>query len=85
MSLIEITVESGPGVRWLVYTAAIREPMLGETRHDVMRWHSRAYIANTAGNNRVFLEDPHQARSLASAHLRARNQCRRFYRKNTTR
>jgi len=85
MSLVRIAAESGAGIRWLVYRAPIRQPRFGERARDVMRWHSRAYLADTAGINRVFLEDAHQAKTLASAHLRARNECRRFYRRTPTR
>lgn len=85
MSLVELATSSGAGVRWLVFSAPIRAPRPGETRRDVRRWFSRAYLADTAGVNRVFLEDAHQASTLAAAHLRSRNECRRFYRKTTTR
>ncbi|OZD48607.1 hypothetical protein CH252_18950 [Rhodococcus sp. 06-1477-1B] len=85
MSLVQTAVETGAGVRWLIFRAAIRAPKLGENHRDVVRWHSRAYLANTAKTNRVFLEDAVQHKSLGAAHLRARNECRRFYRKNLTR
>ncbi|WP_396645402.1 hypothetical protein [Microbacterium sp.] len=83
MSLVQLAAESGAGIRWLVYQAPIRQPRFGERTRDVLRWHSRAYLADTAGVNRVFLEEAVQGKTLASAHLRARNECRRFYRKNT--
>lgn len=85
MSLLQEAVWAGAGVRWLIYRAPVRQPRFGESRRDVMRWHSRAYLADTAGINRVFLEDAHQASGLVAAHLRARNECRRFYRRTSTR
>lgn len=83
MSLVQLAAESGAGIRWLIYQAPIRQPKFGESKRDVLRWHSRAYLADTAGVNRVFLEIPVQGKTLASAHLRARNECRRFYRKTS--